>query len=84
MAGMLPGLMPMGIVDRVEGEWVVLEVEGQEVRRPRKTLAAGCGEGDVVNLETGEVDVEATREATAAAEAALDKSGPREGGSFDL
>lgn len=48
-------------VDRLEGEVAVLVVEGQQVTRPRAELPPEVREGDVVDLETGQVDVEATQ-----------------------
>jgi hypothetical protein len=47
-------------VDRFEGEVAVLVVEGQQVTRPRAELPPEAREGDVVDLESGRVDVEAT------------------------
>lgn len=47
-------------VDRLEGEVAVLLVEGQQVTCPREELPAEAREGDVVDLEAGRVDVEAT------------------------
>lgn len=71
-----------GVVDRFEGDQVVLEVEGHEEVRPRASLAAGAREGDWVNLATGEVDEAAT-------EAAREKlktlqEGAKGSGDFDL
>jgi hypothetical protein len=52
--------MPKATVDRFEEELAVLIVEGQQVTRPRAQLPAEAREGDVIDLDTGKVDVEAT------------------------
>ncbi|ADO74140.1 DUF3006 domain-containing protein [Stigmatella aurantiaca] len=52
--------MSKATVDRFEGNLAVLIVEGRQVTRPRAELAAGVREGDVIHLETGQVDAEAT------------------------
>jgi hypothetical protein len=63
-----------------------LVAESGEVRRPRTSLSAAAREGDVIVLDTGEVDPEATedlrREVQQARERARRNPGP--GGSFDL
>ncbi|NNC19748.1 DUF3006 domain-containing protein [Corallococcus exiguus] len=47
-------------VDRIEDDVAVLVVDGQQVTRALDTLPSGVREGDVVDLETGTVDAEAT------------------------
>ncbi|RKG66416.1 DUF3006 domain-containing protein [Corallococcus exercitus] len=47
-------------VDRIEDDVAVLVVDGQQVTRALSTLPSGVREGDVVDLETGTVDAEAT------------------------
>lgn len=54
-------MMTRGSIDRFEGDEAVLDVDGEEVRRPRKTLAPEAREGDVVDLATGCVDRARTR-----------------------
>jgi len=79
--------MSRASIDRFEGEWAVLDVDGQQVRRRRDTLARGAREGDVVDLETGEVDADATRallDEVKAARAAANKGKPPSSGNFDL
>jgi hypothetical protein len=71
------------IVDRLEGEWAVLEVAGAEVRVPRTWIPTGAREGTALRLETRRAGNEAhlvfrtdrseTRRARAAAEALLRK-----------
>jgi hypothetical protein len=67
------------VVDRLEGEWAVLEVAGAEVRVPRGWIPSGAREGTALRLEirraAGETrlvfraDSSATRRARAKAEA---------------
>ena len=74
-------------IDRFEGEWAVLDAEGRELRRRRDALARCAREGDVVDLDTGEVDAEATRallEEVKAARAAANRGKPPSSGNFDL
>jgi Protein of unknown function (DUF3006) len=52
--------MPKATVDRFEEELAVLIIDGQQVTRPRAKLPAEAREGDVIDLDTGKVDVEAT------------------------
>jgi hypothetical protein len=77
---------PRATLDRIEGRWAVLIAESGEVRRPRTSVSPSAREGDVIDLDTGEVDAEATedlrREVQAARERAHRNPGP--GGSFDL
>ena len=79
--------MATASIDRFEGEWAVLLVDGREERRRRDALPATAREGDVVDLATGKVDAQATealrREVKAAREQAMaGKKGPT--GNFDL
>ncbi|MDC0709716.1 DUF3006 domain-containing protein [Stigmatella sp. ncwal1] len=53
--------MSKATVDRFEDGLAVLIVEGRQVTRPRGELAADVREGDVIHLDTGQVDVEATK-----------------------
>jgi hypothetical protein len=52
--------MPKATVDRFEEELAVLIIDGREVVRPRAELPAEAREGDVIDLEAGSVDREAT------------------------
>ena len=52
--------MPRATLDRIEGEVAVLVVEGREVTRPCSALPEGVREGDVLDLDTLQVDREAT------------------------
>jgi aspartate/methionine/tyrosine aminotransferase len=52
--------MPKATVDRFEEELAVLIIDGRQVLRPRAELPAEAREGDVIDLETGSVDREAT------------------------
>ncbi|MBN8465948.1 DUF3006 domain-containing protein [Corallococcus exiguus] len=74
-------------VDRIEDDVAVLVVDGQQVTRALDTLSAGVREGDVVDLETGTVDVEATEalraDVRAAREQAMRGKKPP-AGDFDL
>jgi len=79
--------MKRASIDRFEGDWAVLDADGQELRRRRDTLARTAREGDVVDLETGEVDAEATRallDEVKAARAAANQGKPPSSGNFDL
>lgn len=74
-------------IDRFEGDWALLDADGRQLRRRRDTLSAQAREGDVVDLETGEVDAEATRallEEVRAARAAANRGKPPSSGNFDL
>ena len=74
-------------IDRFEGDWAVLDADGKQLRRLRDTLSATAREGDVVDLETGEVDAEATRallDEVKAARAAANRGKPPSSGNFDL
>ena len=78
--------MPKATVDRFEEELAVLIVDGKQVTRPRAGLAPEVREGDVVNLDTGKVDVQATEalreEVRKARKRAKKKQAPP--GNFDL
>ena len=50
----------MYIVDRLEGDWAVVEGEKQTFNLPRKLLPGEVREGDVIRI-TVEIDHEATR-----------------------
>jgi hypothetical protein len=52
--------MPKATVDRFEEDRAVLIVDGRQVTRPRAELPAEAREGDVIDLDTGQVDREAT------------------------
>ncbi|MFY2561349.1 DUF3006 domain-containing protein [Corallococcus terminator] len=52
--------MSRASLDRIEDDVAVLIVDGREVTRPRSSLPPGAREGDVLNLETMQVDAEAT------------------------
>jgi hypothetical protein len=52
--------MPKATVDRFEEELAVLLVDGRQVTRKRAELSPQVREGDVIDLDTGEVDSEAT------------------------
>ncbi len=52
--------MTRATLDRIEGDVAVLVVDGREVTRPLHTLPEGVREGDVLDLDTLEVDREAT------------------------
>jgi hypothetical protein len=52
--------MPRATLDRIEDDVAVLVVNGREVTCPRHTLPEGAREGDVLDLDTLQVDREAT------------------------
>lgn len=75
------------VIDRFEGEWAVLEVDGRQEKRKRKDLDPNAREGDVIDLDTGKVDFIATEKLRLEVKAARDKAAaknPHKGGSFDL
>ncbi|MCY1035685.1 DUF3006 domain-containing protein [Corallococcus sp. BB11-1] len=80
--------MPKATVDRIEEDVVVLVVDGRSLTRALATLPAGVREGDVVDLETGTVDAEATEALRADVRAARERAKrgkkPPPGGDFDL
>jgi hypothetical protein len=55
-----PRSRPQGTLDRFEDELAVLIVDGRQVTRPREELPPGAREGDVLYLDTLEVDAAAT------------------------
>ncbi|WNZ60454.1 DUF3006 domain-containing protein [Myxococcus sp. MxC21-1] len=75
-------------LDRIEDDIAVLVVEGRELTRPLSELPAGIREGDVLDLDTLEVDSEATEalreEVRRAREKATRGKKPPPTGSFDL
>jgi hypothetical protein len=78
--------MPKATVDRIEDELAVLIVDGRQVTRPRVELPPDAREGDVIDLDTGQVDPEATEalreQVRAARKRANKKKAPP--GDFDL
>jgi hypothetical protein len=78
--------MPKAAVDRFEEDQAVLIIDGRHETRPRAELPAEAREGDVIDLETGTVDREATEalreEVRQARQRAQKKKAPP--GSFDL
>lgn len=52
--------MKRATIDRIEDEVVVLVADGRELHRRRSELPADAREGDVVDLDTMELDPEAT------------------------
>jgi hypothetical protein len=61
----------MLIVDRLEGEWAVIEWEGGTFNLPREFLPAGVHEGDVLTISL-ERDEESTAQRQRAAQRELD------------
>ncbi|RKH66694.1 DUF3006 domain-containing protein [Corallococcus sp. AB049A] len=61
-------------VDRIEDDVAVLVVDGRQVTRALDTLPAGVREGDVVDLEAGTVDAEATESLRADVRAAREQA----------
>jgi hypothetical protein len=79
--------MRKATVDRFEEELAVLIVDGKQVTRPRSELPAGVREGDVIDLELGTIDTEATselREQVRQARKRAKKKKPAPTGNFDL
>lgn len=74
----------LGTVDRFEGETAVLLVDGQEERRARTRLPAQTREGDVVDLETGELVPEERERMLERVKAAREKAPTPGSGNFDL
>jgi hypothetical protein len=78
--------MPKATVDRFEEDRAVLIIDGRQVTRPRAELPAEAREGDVIDLEKGTVDREATEalgeQVRQARQRARKKKTPP--GSFDL
>ncbi|MFP2910835.1 DUF3006 domain-containing protein [Pyxidicoccus sp. 3LFB2] len=52
--------MTRATLDRIEDDVAVLVVEGRQVTRPLSDLPKGVREGDVLDLDTLQVDREAT------------------------
>lgn len=52
--------MKTAVIDRFEEDRAVLEVDGHEKVIPRSKLPADAHEGDVVDLDTMQVDRDAT------------------------
>jgi hypothetical protein len=79
--------MSKATVDRFEEELAVLIVDGQQVTRPRSELPAEAREGDVIDLDIGTIDTEATselREQVRQARKRAKKKKPAPTGNFDL
>lgn len=78
--------MPKATVDRFEEGLAVLIVDGRQVTRPRAELSPEAREGDVIDLDTGKVDAQATEalreEVRKARQRAKKKKAPP--GNFDL
>ena len=78
--------MPKVTLDRFEEDTAVLILEGREVLRPRQALPREAREGDVLDLETLQVDPLATEQLRARVEKAREalekKKAPP--GDFDL
>ena len=79
--------MPKATVDRFEEELAVLIIDGQQVTRPRAELPQEAREGDIIDLDTGTIDREATeglREQVKQARKRAKKKKPAPPGNFDL
>ncbi|MFP2931376.1 DUF3006 domain-containing protein [Pyxidicoccus sp. 3LG] len=80
--------MTRATLDRIEGDVAVLAVEGREVTRPLRELPKGVREGDVLDLDTLEVDREATEALRAQVREARQRAKkgkkPPPSGDFDL
>lgn len=80
--------MSKATVDRIEEDVAVLVVDGRQLTRALHTLPPGVREGDVVDLETGTLDAEATETLRAGVRAARERAmrdkKPPSGGDFDL
>lgn len=79
--------MRKATVDRFEEELAVLVVDGRQVTRPRAELPAETREGDVIDLDLGTIDTEATselREQVREARKRAKKKKPAPTGNFDL
>ena len=75
-----------GTIDRIEDDVAVVLTDRGVLQLKRSALSPEAREGDVVDLDTGEVDVEATERARAEIEAARERARRNRGpsGSFDL
>ncbi len=73
-------------IDRFEGDVAVLLTEAGVVHLLRGRLSPDAREGDVIDLDTGEVDRAATEQLRAEIRAARERARrrPGPGGSFDL
>ncbi len=73
-------------IDRLEGELAVLITDTGLLHLARGRLAPDAREGDVVDLDTGEIDREATERLRSEVEQARERARRRSGpaGSFDL
>lgn len=80
--------MTRATLDRIEDDVAVLVVEGRQVTRPLRELPEGVREGDVLDLDTLEVDREATEALRARVREARQRSTrgkkPPPSGDFDL
>jgi aspartate/methionine/tyrosine aminotransferase len=78
--------MPKATVDRFEEDRAVLIVDGRQVTRPRAELPAEAREGDVIDLDTGQVDRKATEELREQVRQARQRTRKKKAppGSFDL
>jgi hypothetical protein len=80
-------MLKKATVDRFEEDRAVLIIDGRQVVRPRAELPAEAREGDVIDLEKGTVDREATealREQVRQARQRTKKKKKAPPGSFDL
>ncbi len=80
--------MTRATLDRIEDDVAVLLVEGRQVTRPLSDLPKGVREGDVLDLDTLEVDREATEALRAQVREARQRAKrgkkPPPSGDFDL
>lgn len=80
--------MTRATLDRIEDDVAVLVVEGRQVTRPLRELPEGVREGDVLDLDTLQVDREATdalrAEVREARKRAKQGKKPPPSGDFDL
>ncbi|WP_164010069.1 DUF3006 domain-containing protein [Pyxidicoccus trucidator] len=80
--------MTRATLDRIEDDVAVLVVEGRQVTRPLSALPEGVREGDVLDLDTLQVDREATEalraEVREARTRAKQGKKPPPSGDFDL
>ena len=80
-------LHPHATIDRFEDDVAVLVRDGFEEVRPLSELPEGAREGDVIDLETMQVDVHATEALRREVQQARERAGhgkPPAKGSFDL
>lgn len=78
--------MALGTIDRFEGAFAVLEVEGREQKAARSALPKDAREGDVIDLTTMTVDRAATEALRRETEAANERANVnvQKPGNFDL